>query len=276
MNSYEGQVVAITGGARGQGREHALQFAKHGANIAIIDIAAQLPTVPYDMATPADLELTGKMVRDLGARCLTIAADLRSSEATENAFAAIVAEYGRIDVLVVNHGVVSMSPLAEMSDNAWAECVDSVLTGSFKAMRAAVPVMLKQGYGRIIAISSVVGKVGLGNIGHYVAAKAGLIALAKSMAVEVADRGITVNTICPTTVDTPMIHHPANYALFAPKVTVPSREDVKPGFASINAIPVPWVEPADISHAVLFLASRDARYITGAVLDVSAGAFNCV
>jgi SDR family mycofactocin-dependent oxidoreductase len=276
MGRYEGQIVAITGGARGQGREHAVQFAKEGADIAIIDIAGQLATVPYQMGSQADLDLTCEMVTSAGAKCQVLKADLRNTEETNRAFAAVVDEYDRLDVLVVNHGVVSMSPLVEMSDDIWAECVDSVLMGSFKAMRAAAPIMLKRQYGRIVAISSVVGKVGLGGIGHYVAAKAGLIALAKSLAVELAANGITVNTVCPTTVNTPMIHHPANYALFAPGVTKPTMAEVQPGFASINAIPIPWIETIDIAHAVQFLASPEARYITGAVLDVSAGAFNCV
>lgn len=273
MGKYDGQVVMVTGGARGQGRSHALAFAREGADVVVTDIARQLPSVPYDMGTEDDLAETQSMVEALDRRCLSVIADARDTDATNAAVAAAIDQFGKIDVLLVNHGVVSMSSLVDMPDETWDECVGVCLTGVFKSIRAVLPHMIDANYGRIVATASIAGRVGLGTIGHYVAAKAGVIALVKSAAAEVAANGVTVNAVCPTSVNTDMIHNQANYTLFAPDVEVPTIEQVIPGFASANAIPIPWVEPIDISNAMLFLASKEARYITGTALNVTAGAY---
>jgi NAD(P)-dependent dehydrogenase (short-subunit alcohol dehydrogenase family) len=181
-----------------------------------------------------------------------------------------------IDILIANHGILSLTPVADMSDEQWNDVIDTDLTGVFKSMRAVIPHMVKQGWGRIIATASMAGRTGLPTVAHYCAAKWGVIGLCKSVAREVADRGVTVNCICPTNVDTDMIHNQPFYQLFAPGVENPTREQAAPGFQALNAIPVPWIEPKDISEAMLFLASEEARYITGEALHVSAGwnAFN--
>lgn len=276
MGRFDGRVVFVTGGARGQGRQHALAFAEEGADIAFCDIASQIQTVPYKMSTEDQLEETVRLVEDLDRRCLGLKADCRDTRQVNEAVETAVAELGRVDVLLANHGILSLGPVAEMSDEQWDDVIDTDLTGVFKAMRAVLPHMLRQNHGRIVATASMAGRTGLPTVEHYCAAKWGVIGLVKSVAREVAANGITVNCVCPTNVDTDMIHNDAFYALFAPGTEHPTREQAVPGFQSLNAIPVPWIEAKDISNAMLFLASEEARYITGEALHVSAGwnAFN--
>lgn len=273
MGKFDGQVVMVTGGARGQGRSHALAFAREGADIVVTDIASQLDSVPYDMGTEADLKQTQSMVEDLDRRCLIRKADARDTGAMNSVVAEAISEFGHIDVLLANHGIVSMSALVDIDDQMWDECIGVCLTGVFKSFRAVLPHMIERGYGRVIATSSIAAKVGLGTISHYVAAKAGVLGLVRSAAAEVAANGVTVNAVCPTAVNTDMIHNQANYTLFAPDVEHPTMEQVIPGFASSNAIPIPWIEPIDVSNAMLFLASKEARYITGHAMNVSAGGY---
>ena len=276
MGRFDGKVVLVTGGARGQGRSHALEFAKEGADIVVTDIARQVDTVPYGMSSESDLADTVKQVEELDQRCLSVVADARDTTATNRAVEAAIAEFGQIDILLANHGLLSLSPVAEMSDEMWDDVIGSDLTGVFKSIRAVLPHMLARKSGRIIATASMAGRTGLPTVAHYCAAKWGVIGLIKSVAREVAAEGITVNCICPTNLDSDMIHNPAFYGLFAPGIENPTREQVTPGFTSLNAIPIPWIEAIDISNAMMFLASPEARYITGEALHVSAGwnAFN--
>jgi SDR family mycofactocin-dependent oxidoreductase len=276
MGRFDGKVVLVTGGARGQGRSHAVEFAKEGADIVVTDIAKQVDTVPYGMSSESDLAETVKRVEELDQRCLSVVADARDTAATNRAVEAAIAEFGKIDILLANHGLLSLSPVADMPDEMWDDVIDSDLTGVFKSIRAVLPHMLARKSGRIIATASMAGRTGLPTVAHYCAAKWGVIGLIKSVAREVAAEGITVNCICPTNLDSDMIHNPAFYALFAPGIENPTREQVEPGFTSLNAIPVPWIEAIDISNAMMFLASPEARYINGEALHVSAGwnAFN--
>lgn len=271
MGKFDGKVVLITGGARGQGRSHALRFAQEGADVAFCDIAAQLDTVPYPMSRPEDLAETVKLVEELDRRCVGVTADVRDG-AQVRAFAEQArSELGRIDFLLANAGIFTFSTVAEMDDATWSQMIDTNLTGVFHAMRAVLPTMIEQGYGRIVATSSMAGKMGYANVAHYCATKWGVIGLVKSLAQEVGGSGITVNAICPTTVDTTMIQNQAAYKLFLPDMTDPGREDAAPAFQTLNAIPVPWVESIDISHAMVFLCSDEARYITGETIAVAAG-----
>jgi SDR family mycofactocin-dependent oxidoreductase len=283
MGAFDGRVVWITGGARGQGRSHALAFAREGANVVVSDIAAQIDSVPYPMATEADLKETQRLVEAEGRQCVAEIADSRSTADMERVVGRAIDELGQIDILIGNHGVMSTGLLHELDDEHWQDCIDVLLTGVFKACRAVVPHMIERGYGRIVNTSSVAGRVGLANISHYIAAKAGVVALTRCLAVEVAAQGITANVVCPTATNTDMIHNDANYILFddwsggegeRPKGPLELTQAVRDGFASINAIPISWIEPQDVSRAMLFLAHEDSRYITGAVLNVAAGAFH--
>jgi NAD(P)-dependent dehydrogenase (short-subunit alcohol dehydrogenase family) len=158
-----------------------------------------------------------------------------------------------------------------MSDAAWQNMIDINLTGVFKSMRAVVPHMAARGYGRIVATSSIVGRQGSANIGHYVAAKWGVIGLVKSLAVEVAAHGVTVNAVLPTSVDSPMIQNDTFHRLFLPDAEEIVAAEVEAAYTALNPIPVPWLAPNDVSDAVLFLASDEARFITGDALPVALG-----
>jgi SDR family mycofactocin-dependent oxidoreductase len=276
MGRFDGKVVLVTGGARGQGRSHAIEFAKEGADVVVADIARQVETVPYAMATDEDLRETVKLVEALDQRCVAVTADFRETDGASAAVSAAVDQFGRLDILLVNHGLLSLAPVVDMSDQVWDDVIATDLTGVFKAVRAALPQMIEQSYGRIVVTSSMAGRTGLPTVAHYCAAKWGTIGFVKSVAREVADRNITVNAVCPTNVNSDMIHNPEFYALFAPGIDNPTQEQVVPGFQSLNAVPVPWIEPLDVSNAMMFLAAESSRYITGEALHVSAGwnAFN--
>ena len=272
MGKLDGKVALITGGARGQGRSHALTLAREGADIVICDIASQIETVPYHMATEDQLTETVRLVEDLDRRCVAVKADVRDPSQVQSVVDRAINEFGKIDILSANAGIFSFSTIAEMSDQMWHDMIDTNLTGVFNSMRAVVPHMVRQGYGRIVATSSVAGRMGFANIAHYVSAKWGVIGLVKSLAQEVAANGITVNAICPTNVDTDMIQNEAFYSLFVPGVAHPTKEQAAQAATAMNAIPIPWVESQDISNALLFLVSDDARYITGEAIHVAAGA----
>lgn len=271
MGKFDGRVVAITGGAREQGRSHALAFAREGADVAFCDIASQLGSVPYRMSTQEDLQETVRLVENLDRRCVATTADVRDKGQVDRFVEQARTELGRIDFCLANAGIFTFSTVAEMSDDTWNETIGTNLTGVFHTMRAVVPTMIEQGFGRIIATSSMLGKVGFPNVAHYCAAKWGVIGLVKSLAQEVAASGITVNSISPSTVGTIMIQNEAAYKLFAPDQESPTFEDARPAFESLNPMSLPWVEPSDISNTMVFLCSEEARYITGETIAVAAG-----
>ena len=271
MGRFDGKVVLITGGARGQGRSHALKFASEGADVAFCDIAAQIDTVPYPMARSADLEETVKLVEDLDRRCVGDVADVRDLAQVQAFVERAKTELGRVDFLLANAGIFSFGTVAGMDAATWDDMIATNLTGVFNAMRAVLPIMIEQNFGRIVATSSMAGKGGFPNIAHYVAAKWGVIGLVKSLAMEVGANNITVNAVCPTTVNTDMIQNAAAYKLFLPEAENPSPEEAATAFQTLNAIPVPWVETVDISNTMAFLCSDDARYITGETIAVAAG-----
>jgi SDR family mycofactocin-dependent oxidoreductase len=271
MGKFDGKVVLITGGARGQGRSHAVRFAQEGADIAFCDIAGQLDSVPYAMSREADLAETVKLVEELDRRCVAVRADVRDLGQVQAFVEQARTELGRVDFLLANAGIFSFGRIAELDSRTWSEMIDTNLTGVFHAMRAVLPIMIEQNYGRIVATSSMAGKTGSANIGHYTATKWGVIGLVKSAALEVAANGITVNAICPTTVNTDMIRNDAAYKLFRPDLEQVSEDEAAAVFQMLNSIPVPWVEPVDISNAMVFLCSDEARYITGETIAVAAG-----
>lgn len=272
MGRFDGQTVLITGAARGQGRSHAVGFAKEGADVAICDLCAQIETVPYQMGTQDELNHTKELVEQQGHRCLSMKADVRSFQQMQTFADKTMQEFGKIDVCLANAGIFSPSPVAQMSEQTWRDMIDTNLTGVFNTMRAVLPHMVKQQRGKVIATSSELGLTGMSMFGHYDAAKHGIIGLVESAALEVASHGITVNAVCPTTVNTPMIQNEATYKTFVPNQPKPTQEQAKQAMTKTNAIPIPWVEPEDVTRAILFLASDDARYITGEPLPVDAGA----
>jgi SDR family mycofactocin-dependent oxidoreductase len=271
MPKFDGKVALITGGARGQGRNHAVALARLGADIVLCDSVSQVATVPYPMGVQAELDETIRMVEKLDRRCLAFPADVRDTDQMSQVVDGAIAELGRVDILLANAGIWSSSNVGEMTDDMWDDMIDINLTGVFKSIRAVIPHMISQNYGRIVVTSSMSGRRGFPGMSHYVASKWGVIGLVKSLALEVAGSGITANAICPTNVDTPLIQNEAFYRLFAPGVDNPGREDLARAFTPFNAIPIPWVEMDDITNAVIFFASDDARYVTGSNLEVAAG-----
>jgi SDR family mycofactocin-dependent oxidoreductase len=270
----EGKVAFITGAARGQGRSHALTLAREGADIIAIDIAKQIDSVPYPMATPDDLAETVKQVEALGRRIVAAQADMRDYDALKQALDDGVAQLGRLDIVSANAGIFSYGTLAELPEQTWQDMIDTNLTGAWHAAKAAIPHLRAAGGGSMILTSSTMGLMAIPNLGHYVAAKHGVVGLMRTLALELAPDFIRVNSIHPASVDTDMVHNAAMYALFAPDLPEDqrTRQTLAPRFQALEVLPIPWVEPADISNAVLFLASDEARYITGITLPVDAGA----
>jgi SDR family mycofactocin-dependent oxidoreductase len=269
---FTGRVVVITGGGRGQGRSHALGFARLGADVAVCDLCHDLDTVGYPMATAGDLAETARLVEEEGRTCISTVTDVRDLDAVITFVDGVRDRLGSVDVLVANAGVSTMGSICTMDASHWSETLDVNLTGAFNAMRAAAPHMRRQRWGRIIGISSMMGRTSNPGIPAYVASKWGVIGLCKSVALELAAFGITVSAVAPGNVSTPMIHNDVLYRLMRPDLDHPNREDVVEGMTSLHAQPVPWLEPEEITAAVVFLASEAARHITGSVVDVDAGA----
>ncbi|MGY1690831.1 mycofactocin-coupled SDR family oxidoreductase [Geodermatophilus sp. SYSU D01105] len=274
MGRVEGKVAFITGAARGQGRSHAIRLAEEGADIIAVDLCAQVDTVPYPMATPEDLAETVEAVEALDRRIVATQADVRDLGAIRAVVDQGVAELGRLDIVSANAGIASTgTTTSDISEESWADMVDINLTGVWHTTKACVPHMVEAGNGgSIVLTSSAAGLMAYPGIGHYVAAKHGVVGLMRTLALELAPHMIRVNSIHPTQVDTDMIQNETIWGLFAPDDPHPSREAFAPVSQEMNALPIPWVEARDISNALLFLASDEARYITGVALPVDAGA----
>ena len=269
---FAGRVAVITGGARGQGRSHAVALARGGADVALVDRCADLDTVSYPLATPEDLAETARLVEAEGARCVTAQGDVRDLEAMIAFVDRVVDELGSVDILVANAGISTLGSIFDLDAAGWAETVDTNLTGVFNALRAAAPHMRRQRWGRMVTISSMMGRSANPLIGAYCAAKWGVIGLTKSVAQEMAHSNVTVNAIAPGNISTPMIHNDMLYKLMRPDVAEPTREDVATAMATLHVQPVPWLEAEEVSAALIFLCSEGARHITGSVIDVDAGA----
>ncbi|MDX6343442.1 MAG: (+)-trans-carveol dehydrogenase [Trebonia sp.] len=269
----QGKVAFITGAARGQGRSHAIRLAQEGADIIAVDILEDVPGIPYAGATEADLAETVKQVEALDRRIVASKADVRNYAALQAAVDDGVAQLGRLDIVSANAGIGTSPHHAwEIDADTWQTMIDINLTGVFNTAKAAIPHLIAGGKGgAIILTSSAAGLQAYENIAHYVSAKHGVVGLMRTLALELAPYMIRVNSIHPTQVDTPMIQNEATYRLFRPDLEHPTREDFAPASQSVNALPIPWVEPVDISNAVLFLASDEGRYITGVTLPVDAG-----
>jgi SDR family mycofactocin-dependent oxidoreductase len=268
-----GKVAFITGAARGQGRSHAIRLAQEGADIIAVDLTGQIDSVPYPMATPADLAETVKEVEALDRRIIATQADVRDYGAVKAAVDAGVAELGHLDIVSANAGIFSFGTLEELDETQWQDMLDVNLTGVWHAAKATIPHLRAAGGGSIILTSSTAGLMAIPNIGHYVAAKHGVVGLMRTLALELAPDFIRVNSVHPTSVNTDMIQNAATYELFAPDLPAAERtkEVLGPRFQEMNALPIPWVEPLDISNAVLWLASDESRYVTGVTLPIDAG-----
>jgi len=270
----EGKVAFVTGAARGQGRSHAIRLAEEGADIIAIDLAAQVDSVPYAMSTPDDLAQTVKEVEALDRRIHAVTADVRDYAAVKAALDDGVAQLGRLDIVAANAGIFSFGRAEDLEEQTWQDMIDVNLTGVWHAAKAAIPHLRAGGQGgSMVLTSSTAGLMPFENMAHYTSAKHGVVGLMRVLAVELAPDFIRVNSVHPTTVNTDMIHNSATYELFSPDLAPEqrTREVIGERFQTLNSLPIRWVEPRDISNAVLFLASDEARYITGITLPVDAG-----
>jgi (+)-trans-carveol dehydrogenase len=268
-----GKVAFITGAGRGQGRSHAIRLAQEGADIIAVDLAGQIDSVPYAMSTPDDLAETVKEVEALDRRIVATQADVRDYGALKAALDEGVTQLGKLDIVSANAGIFSFGTMEELDEKHWQDMIDVNLTGVWHAAKAAIPHLRANGGGSMILTSSTAGLQALPNTGHYNAAKHGVVGLMRTLALELAPDMIRVNSVHPTAVDTDMIQNSATYELFAPDLPPAERtkEVLSERFQTLNVLPIPWVEPVDISNAVLWLASDEARYVTGVTLPVDAG-----
>jgi SDR family mycofactocin-dependent oxidoreductase len=269
----EGKVAFITGAARGQGRSHAVRLAEEGADIIAVDICEELPGVPPPAATEDDLRETVAQVEALDRRIVSAKADVRDLDALRAVVDDGVAQLGRLDIVSANAGIGGpMASMIDLEESAWDQMLDINLKGVWTTCKVAVPHMIAGGDGgSIILTSSVAGLKPFANAGHYVAAKHGVIGLMRTLAVELAEHLIRVNSIHPTQVDTPMIRNDMVMRLFVPDKDEPTIDDFATVSQAMQTLPLPWVEAVDISNALLFLASDEARYITGVTLPVDLG-----
>lgn len=267
MGQVEGKVALITGGARGQGRAHAVRLAAEGADVVICDLAAQIDSVPYPMSSPAELEETAALVQATGRRCVAMQADVRELADMQGVVDRAVAELGKVDILVANAGIATNAPIASMPEQMWRDMIDVNLTGVFHTFRAVVPHMVERGGGRIVATSSIVARMGAANSGHYAAAKWGVLGLVKSLSLEVFEHGITVNAVLPAGVNTAMIQNPATYKIFRPDLAEPTKDDVMPLWEQGGGL----IEPEEVAQVVLFLVSDDGRHLNGETVTMSGG-----
>lgn len=271
MGRVKGKVAFITGAARGMGRTHAVRLASEGADVIALDVAKQLD-VPYEMPGGDDLDETVRLVEEAGGRGLAVRADIRDRTALDEAVAAGLEQFGRIDVAVANAGIWSLSGETwTIPEDRFLEMIEINLTSQWRTASAVIPAMLEAGSGSLIFIASTNGLRAVRGNGHYTAAKHGVIGLMRTLALEVGDRGVRVNAVCPTGVNTPMLINDEMFKLFRPDLEAPTYADVEEGLMSLNVLPVATVEPEDVSEGVLWLASDEARMVTGVALPIDAG-----
>jgi SDR family mycofactocin-dependent oxidoreductase len=263
MGEFAGKVAFITGAAHGQGRATALALAREGARIAAFDLARPLTYPGYQMGSQPELDSLRSACKEVGSDCLPFSGDVRDDTAITGAVDTTVSRLGRIDILFNNAGICAYGLAHELTEEAWDTMLDINLKGAWLVARRVIPVMIRQRAGVIINNSSVAGLRGMGRLSHYAASKWGLTGLTKSWAIELAPYGIRVNSLHPTGVNTPM-----NDGLAAMEGLTPQQIAER---SAGNLLPVPWIEPEDVAHAVLYLASDRARFITGAPLIIDAG-----
>ena len=279
MNRLSGKVALITGAARGQGRSHAVHLADEGADIIAIDICEDIETNEYPLATEADLDETKNLVEKAGRRVVTAKADVRDRAQLKKVLDAAVAELGGLDVVVANAGICPLG--FQVPTQGFIDTFDVDFVGVVNTVHVAIP-HLGPG-GSVIVTGSTAGLIpqiglrdgqglqGPGGDGYGLAKKM-IREYTKSLALTMGPHNIRINTVHPTNVNTDMLHNPGMYRTFRPDMTDPTREDAELAFPSLHSIPTPYVEPTDISHAVVYLASDESRYVTGLQLFVDAGA----
>ena len=261
-----GKVAFITGAGHGMGRSHAIRLAEEGADIIAVDICKNYETVTYDMATEEELAETARMVGALGRRVVSRVVDVRNGEGLKTALDEGVAELGKLDIVVANAAIGMMNAWDDISRQLWQDIIDTNLTGVWNTLSAGAPHLIANGGGSMIAISSAAGLKGLPFLAPYVAAKHGVVGLARSLGNELGKFKVRVNTVHPTGAKTPM-------GFGAGRDSVDRLLQQRPDLAAIfqNTLPAEQIEPEDVSNAVLYLASDESQWVTGLALTVDAG-----
>ncbi|WP_102143621.1 mycofactocin-coupled SDR family oxidoreductase [Mycobacterium hubeiense] len=270
----EGKVAFITGAARGQGRSHAVRLAQEGADIIAVDVCAAISSnTQIPAATPDDLAQTADLVNGLNRRIVTAEVDVRDFDGLKAAVDNGVEQLGGLDIVVAYAGIGNGGEtLDKTSEDDWRDMIDVNLSGVWKTVKAAVPHLLSGNRGgSVILTSSVGGLKPYAHTGHYIAAKHGVIGLMRTFAVELGQHFIRVNAVCPTNVNTPLFMNDGTMKLFRPDLENPGPDDLAVAAQFMHVLPIGWVDPIDVSNAVLFLASDESRYITGLPVTVDAG-----
>ncbi|MBB3601897.1 SDR family mycofactocin-dependent oxidoreductase [Mycolicibacterium sp. BK556] len=274
MGKLDNKVAVVSGAARGQGRSHAIALAAEGADVIIFDICADLDGNTYPLARPEDLDETALLVEKEGARVFSTICDVRERGAVWQTIAEAVEEMGHLDIVVANAGICPMGKGQTLQ--SWSDTIDTDLVGVFNVIQASMP-HLNDG-ASVIATGSLAAQLGsASNQGPggsaYSLAKQMVAHYVNDLSIQLAKRMIRVNALHPTNVNTDMLHNEGMYRVFRPDLASPTRLDAELSFPAMQAMPVPYIEPYDVSAAVVFLASDDARFITGTQLRIDAGGF---
>jgi len=274
MGKLDNKVAVVSGAARGQGRSHAIALAAEGADVIIFDICADLEGNTYPLSRPEDLDETALLVEKEGARCFSAICDVRERSAVWQTIAEAVEEMGHLDIVVANAGICPMGKRQTLQ--SWSDTIDTDLVGVFNVIQASMP-HLNDG-ASVIATGSLAAQLGSAtNQGPggsaYSLAKQMVAHYVNDLSVQLAKRMIRVNALHPTNVNTDMLHNEGMYRVFRPDLASPTRDDAELSFPAMQAMPVPYIEPYDVSAAVVFLASDDARYITGTQMRIDAGGY---
>jgi SDR family mycofactocin-dependent oxidoreductase len=277
MGRVEDKVAFITGAARGQGRSHAVHLAEEGADIIAVDICADIASNEYPLARPEDLDETARLVEKTGRRIVPIQADVRDRAALADALRRGISELGKLDVVVANAGIC---PLGEgLPVEAFVDAVDVDLIGVINTVHVSLPhlhggasiIMTGSVAGLLSNASSGSGPQGLGGAGYNLAKRV-IVEYSTTLAVKLAPKAIRVNAVHPTNCNTDMLQSEPMYKTFRPDLANPTVAEAEEGFRSMQAMPIAWVEPSDISYAVVYLASDESRYVTGVQLKIDGGA----
>lgn len=278
MGRVQDKVAFVTGAGRGQGRSHALRLAEEGADIIAVDICKDFPTIGYPMATPEDLEETADLVKKTGRGIVTEIADVRDAAQMKAAVARGIGEFGKLDIVVAQAGIAGMKGQPPLQ--TWCDVIDTNLVGTINAIQAALP-HLTEG-ASIIATGSTAAMMDASKKDNpgadpggmsYMVAKRLLSQYVHDLATELAVRGIRANVVHPTNCNTDMLQSEPMYRSFRPDLEHPTRADAEPVFGIQQAMRINYIEPIDISNAVLWLASEEARYVTGMQLRVDGGGY---
>ncbi|MGK8506438.1 mycofactocin-coupled SDR family oxidoreductase [Nocardia asiatica] len=278
MGRVEGKVAFITGAARGQGRSHAVRLAEEGADIIAVDLCEDIATIGYPLATPEDLEETANLVGKTGRRVVAAKADVRNAEQLQAALENGIRELGRLDIVVAQAGIAGMR--GEPQLQAWSDVINTNLIGTINAIQVSLP-HLTEG-ASIIATGSTASLIDISKIDQpgkdlggmaYVHSKRALTAYVYELSRHLAPRGIRANVVHPTNCNTPMLQSEPMYRSFRPDLEHPTRADAEPAFGVQQAMRIPYVEPEDISNAIVYLASEEARYVTGLQIRVDGGGY---